>query len=66
MLQTIDVNVKNIPFLCLSKYDMTGRKCPLNGYVLNFYKNRSLSALTLDNWYDFFYLNIFIDICVFV
>ncbi|CAK6445819.1 unnamed protein product [Pipistrellus nathusii] len=50
MLQTIDVNVKNIPFLCLSKYDMTGRKCPLNGYVLNFYKNRSLSALTLDNW----------------
>ncbi|KAK1343074.1 hypothetical protein QTO34_015846 [Cnephaeus nilssonii] len=50
MLRTIDVNVQNIPFLCLNKYDTTGRKCPLNGYVLNFYKNRSLSALTLDNW----------------
>ncbi|XP_015423966.1 PREDICTED: probable ATP-dependent RNA helicase DDX60 [Myotis davidii] len=50
MLQTIDVNVQNIPFLCLNKYDTNGRKCPLNGYVLNFYKHRSLSALTLDNW----------------
>ncbi|KAM7143068.1 putative ATP-dependent RNA helicase DDX60 [Molossus nigricans] len=49
MLRTIDVNVKNVPFLCLNKYK-NGRKFPLNGYVLNFYKNRSLSALTLDNW----------------
>uniref|UniRef100_A0A671EKB7 DExD/H-box helicase 60 n=1 Tax=Rhinolophus ferrumequinum TaxID=59479 RepID=A0A671EKB7_RHIFE len=50
MFQTIDVNDKNIPILCLEKRDKKGRKCPLNGYVLNFYKTGSLSALTLDNW----------------
>ncbi|XP_066243836.1 probable ATP-dependent RNA helicase DDX60 isoform X2 [Saccopteryx leptura] len=50
MLRTIDMNVKNVPFLWLNKYDMNGRKCPLNGYVLNFYRNHSLSALTFDNW----------------
>uniref|UniRef100_A0A9L0JNV5 Helicase ATP-binding domain-containing protein n=1 Tax=Equus asinus TaxID=9793 RepID=A0A9L0JNV5_EQUAS len=50
MLQTINLNVKNIPLLCLNKYDKTGRKCPLNAYALNFYKHGSLLALTLDNW----------------
>ncbi|XP_019506118.1 PREDICTED: probable ATP-dependent RNA helicase DDX60 [Hipposideros armiger] len=50
MLRTIDVHDKNIPILCLEKRDKNGRKCPLNGYVLNFYKTGSLSALTLDNW----------------
>ncbi|KAM8765093.1 putative ATP-dependent RNA helicase DDX60 [Rhynchonycteris naso] len=50
MLRTIDVNVKNVPLLYLNKYDKSGRKCPLNGYVLNFYRNHSLSALTFDNW----------------
>uniref|UniRef100_A0A671ESY7 DExD/H-box helicase 60 n=1 Tax=Rhinolophus ferrumequinum TaxID=59479 RepID=A0A671ESY7_RHIFE len=43
MFQTIDVNDKNIPILCLEKRDKKGRKCPLNGYVLNFYKTGSLS-----------------------
>lgn len=50
MFRTIDVNDKNIPILYLEKRDKNGRKCPLNGYVLNFYKTGSLSALTLDNW----------------
>uniref|UniRef100_A0A9L0QXP2 DExD/H-box helicase 60 n=1 Tax=Equus caballus TaxID=9796 RepID=A0A9L0QXP2_HORSE len=50
MLQTINLNVKNIPLLCLNKYDKTGRKCPLNAYALNFYKHGSLLALTLGNW----------------
>ncbi|XP_006896731.1 PREDICTED: probable ATP-dependent RNA helicase DDX60-like [Elephantulus edwardii] len=50
MLRTISVNVKDIPFLQLNKYDKNGRKCPLNGYALNFYKHGSLSLLTLDNW----------------
>ncbi|KAF5923477.1 hypothetical protein HPG69_006648 [Diceros bicornis minor] len=59
MLRTIEVNVKNTPFLCLNKCDKNGRKCPLNGYVLNFYKHGSLRALTLDNRYDLFYFNIF-------
>uniref|UniRef100_A0A5F5PGH7 DExD/H-box helicase 60 n=1 Tax=Equus caballus TaxID=9796 RepID=A0A5F5PGH7_HORSE len=66
MLQTINLNVKNIPLLCLNKYDKTGRKCPLNAYALNFYKHGSLLALTLGNWYDLFYFNILLDICVFV
>ncbi|XP_036089514.1 probable ATP-dependent RNA helicase DDX60 isoform X2 [Rousettus aegyptiacus] len=50
MLRTICVNVNNVPFLSLVKYNKNGRKCPLNGYALNFYKNGSLSALTVDNW----------------
>ncbi|XP_006864613.1 PREDICTED: probable ATP-dependent RNA helicase DDX60-like [Chrysochloris asiatica] len=50
MLQTVSVNVKDIPFLQLSKYDINGRKRPLNGYALNFYKHGSLLALTEDNW----------------
>ncbi|XP_049719778.1 probable ATP-dependent RNA helicase DDX60 [Elephas maximus indicus] len=50
MLRTLSVNVKDIPLLQLKKYDKNGRKCPLNGYALNFYKHGSLSALTSDNW----------------
>ncbi|XP_029057543.1 probable ATP-dependent RNA helicase DDX60-like [Monodon monoceros] len=50
MLQTIHVDAKNIPLLCLNKYDKSGRGCPLNSYVLNFNKHSSLSALTKDNW----------------
>ncbi|XP_035887876.1 probable ATP-dependent RNA helicase DDX60 [Phyllostomus discolor] len=49
-LRTVDVDVTKVPFFCMTKYDMSGRKSPLNGYVMNFYKNRSLSALTQDNW----------------
>lgn len=58
MLRTIDVDVTKVPYFCMTKYDKNGRKYPLNGYVMNFYKNRSLSALTRDNWYEFFYFNI--------
>ncbi|XP_057576651.1 probable ATP-dependent RNA helicase DDX60 [Hippopotamus amphibius kiboko] len=50
MLRTIDVDAKNLPLLFLNKYDKSGRKYPLNGYVLNFHKHGSLSALTEDNW----------------
>ncbi|XP_039731718.1 probable ATP-dependent RNA helicase DDX60 [Pteropus medius] len=49
MLRTIYVNVENVPFLSLVKRNRNGRKCPLNGYALNFYKTGSLSALTVDN-----------------
>ncbi|KAG8520068.1 putative ATP-dependent RNA helicase DDX60, partial [Galemys pyrenaicus] len=42
MLRTINMNINNIPFLCLNKQDKSGRKYPLNGYVLNFYKHGSL------------------------
>ncbi|ELK17571.1 Putative ATP-dependent RNA helicase DDX60 [Pteropus alecto] len=48
-LRTIYVNVENVPFLSLVKCNRNGRKCPLNGYALNFYKTGSLSALTVDN-----------------
>ncbi|KAM9607634.1 LOW QUALITY PROTEIN: putative ATP-dependent RNA helicase DDX60 [Trichechus inunguis] len=50
MLRTLSVNVTDIPFLQLNKCDKNGRKCPLNGYALSFYKHGSLLALTLDNW----------------
>ncbi|XP_037008816.2 probable ATP-dependent RNA helicase DDX60 isoform X1 [Artibeus jamaicensis] len=50
MFQTIYVDVTKVPFFYMTKYDINGRKSPLNGYVMNFYKNRSLSALTWDNW----------------
>ncbi|XP_054984020.1 probable ATP-dependent RNA helicase DDX60 [Sorex araneus] len=50
MLRTINVSISNAPFLHLDKYDKTGRKYPLKAYILNFYVNESLSALTSDTW----------------
>ncbi|XP_060027598.1 probable ATP-dependent RNA helicase DDX60 [Erinaceus europaeus] len=50
MLRTINVSIRNVPFFYMNKYDQYHRKFPLNAYALNFYKNGSLSALTLDNW----------------
>ncbi|XP_054984026.1 probable ATP-dependent RNA helicase DDX60 [Sorex araneus] len=50
MLRTVNMSIRNVPFLFLDKCDSTGRKHPLNAYILDFYKQGSLSALTLDNW----------------
>ncbi|KAG8504604.1 putative ATP-dependent RNA helicase DDX60 [Galemys pyrenaicus] len=52
MLRTIDVNVRNIPLFRLNKLDSTGRKYPLNAYLLDFYKHGSLYSLTGDNQMD--------------
>ncbi|XP_054557102.1 probable ATP-dependent RNA helicase DDX60 [Talpa occidentalis] len=49
MLRTINVNVRNIPLFPLNKYDSTGRKYPLNAYLLNFYRCGSLFELTEGN-----------------
>ncbi|XP_062055389.1 probable ATP-dependent RNA helicase DDX60 [Lepus europaeus] len=50
ILRTLNVDVSNIPLLCLNKWDQSGRKYFLNAYALDFYKHGSLSTLASDNW----------------
>ncbi|XP_012580245.1 PREDICTED: probable ATP-dependent RNA helicase DDX60 [Condylura cristata] len=49
MLRTINIDVRNIPLFRLNKYDCTGRKYPLNAYLLDFYRHGSLFSLTRSN-----------------
>uniref|UniRef100_G1U7B3 DDX60-like winged helix domain-containing protein n=1 Tax=Oryctolagus cuniculus TaxID=9986 RepID=G1U7B3_RABIT len=65
ILQTLSVDVSNVPLLCLNKRDQSGWKYFLNAYALDFYKHGSLFSLASDNWYDCSYFNMLqIHLCV--
>ncbi|XP_066488910.1 probable ATP-dependent RNA helicase DDX60 isoform X2 [Tiliqua scincoides] len=49
ILHTLGISAANIPTLHSKKYDKLGRRMPLNGYALDFYKHGSLTAVIQDN-----------------
>ena len=53
ILHSIGIGYIQAPVLWPQRFDITGRKLPLNAYALDFYKHGSLKALTQDNGYVF-------------
>ncbi|XP_041530748.1 probable ATP-dependent RNA helicase DDX60 [Microtus oregoni] len=49
ILHSIGIGHIQAPVLWPQRFDITGRKLPLNAYALDFYKHGSLKALTQDN-----------------
>ncbi|XP_057609085.1 probable ATP-dependent RNA helicase DDX60 [Chionomys nivalis] len=49
ILHSIGIDHIQAPVLWPYRFDITGRKLPLNAYALDFYKHGSLEALTEDN-----------------